>query len=107
MFCDLDVIVISLGRWLVYHHWASNEELAQDVNSFLLDLRKVYSGKIVYQSSYAHHTVSVEHATYPMPDCQHGLFGEFDCVQKVTKERPEYDSVFRSVMEDHSILYLD
>lgn len=107
MFRDLDVVVISLGRWLVYHHWASSEELAQDINSFLLDLRKVYSGKIVYQSSYAYHTVSVEHATYPVPDCQHGLFGEYDCVQTVTEERPQYDSVFRSVMEDHSILYLD
>jgi hypothetical protein len=112
LFRDIDVLVISLGRWLKYRpEWNEPQKLATDMELFLENLEKVFSGKILYQSEYAGHTVSLEKAKYPVVNCTHGLCGTkpniYECEQTITEDRPQRDLVIRSVMEGHGVPYLD
>lgn len=111
LFRDLDVLVISIGRWLKFSALLNNEkEIVLDFEVFLKKLRTVYSGKILYQSEYPTHTVHIDHVKEPnLPNnCTHGLMNEkYECAQTVSEERPAHDVAIRSLMERHRVLYLD
>ena len=109
LFRDLDVLVISIGRWLKFSALLNNEkEIVLDFEVFLKKLRTVYSGKILYQSEYPAHMVHIEHVKHPIANCTHGLLNEkYECAPTVTEERPLRDVAIRSLVERHRVLYLD
>mmetsp|Transcript_8291 Transcript_8291/g.11818 ORF Transcript_8291/g.11818 Transcript_8291/m.11818 type:complete len:395 (-) Transcript_8291:230-1414(-) len=117
LFHDLDVLVISIGRWLI-HRSESSEEIATLMSTFLTKLRQIFNGTILYQSEYGSHTMDDEiiqsdpklQALQIQHNCSHGLMNrQFDCLQTTPETRPPHDLVIRSVVtsKSHSILYLD
>ena len=82
-------------------------DVTREVDQFIFELKKVYSGLIIFQSQYAGHTISVEKSKYPV-NCTHGLMNrKFECEQTIIIDRPKEDDEIRSVVEQHQIAYLD
>jgi len=104
LFDDIDVLVVSVGRWFPYQRRTNK---THDIEQFIVELQKIYSGLILFQSQYAAHTVSVEQSKHPV-SCTHGLLkGKYQCEETVTLDRPKEDDEIRSVVEQHQIVYLD
>jgi hypothetical protein len=86
--------------------------ITRDMDTFLFQLKQVFSGLILYQSEYPLHTKKSKNMVFPVP-CAHAKCGscdkteEFECEQTVTLERPQSDLELRSVVERHQVLYLD
>jgi hypothetical protein len=120
LFRDIDVLVISLGRWFAYYGPFDGNyygpygllNITRDMDTFLFQLKQVFSGLILYQSEYPLHTKKSKNTVFPVP-CAHAKCGscdkteEFECEQTVTLERPQSDLELRSVVERHQVLYLD
>jgi hypothetical protein len=120
LFRDIDVLVISLGRWFVYYGPFDGTyygpygllNITRDMDTFLVQLKQVFSGLILYQSEYPLHTAKSKKTVFPVP-CTHGKCGscdkteEWECAQTVTLERPQSDLELRAVVEHHHVLYLD
>jgi hypothetical protein len=112
LFRDIDVLVISLGRWFVYYQSTEPLSVTNQMETFLVELRKVYSGIILYHSEYTEHLVRTVDKS-PAQCTPHAICGDcggedkWECAQTETAERPQRDVEMRSVMERHQILYLD
>jgi hypothetical protein len=118
VFHRLDVLVISMGRWFRFYEPKGSLNVTRDMETFIVELRQVYPGIILYQSEYAlHHALTTNvqnHVTCPhatCSDCEPGgaidTRNEWECSQTVTNPRPQSDYEIRSVLERHQILYLD
>jgi hypothetical protein len=114
LFADLDVVVISLGRWFPYYEPRESLDVEGHFDIFITELKKVFPGTILYQSEYPmhdsekrnilpEHQVSCPHAK--CVDC--GVQEEFACAREVTIPRPESDEKMRTVAERHQVPYLD
>ncbi len=112
LFRDLDVVVISLGRWFV-HHSPRDFNVSENLEIFLVELKKIFSGVILYQSEYPGHLKKSIDVKFPVPctpqarciDC--GDTDQHQCSQTDDTERPQNDLEMRSVLKRHQILYLD
>ena len=114
LFADLDVLVISIGRWFPYYQPYESLDVEAHFNTFITELKKIFHGAILYQSEYPTHDLE---KTKIMPEhqvsCAHakcmdcGNPGEFACAREVTTPRPERDVKMRTVAERHQVLYLD
>lgn len=108
LFQDIDVLVISMGRWLVY--WNGQMNVTGDMEHFLVELQRVYTGKVLYQSEYAQHTISLD-ASKPPVNCEHDPMvtdsDKYVCTSSIDWERPQRDLDLRSVMERFQVPYLD
>lgn len=116
LFRDLDVLVISIGRWFVYLDWTGRFNITEQFDHFLVELQKVYKGVILFQSEYPKHTSRSDQIQFPVActphatcsDCSDGDTGEpWECAPLDNTKRPERDVELRSVLERHHILYLD
>ena len=109
LFEDLDVLVISIGRWFKYRR-SQHINVTNEIDQFLVELQKVYTGVILFQSPYAKHTVPVTQSTCPVP-CTHGLMNEkWQCEATITAPKPKDDEDLRSVVvhhQPHPIPYID
>jgi hypothetical protein len=113
LFRNIDVLVISLGRWFVYYQPYGTLNVTRDMDTFMVSLKRVFSGTVLYQSEYAAHAEKSRKTVYPV-NCSHGACQNCDqndeaweCVQTVTLPRPRSDLELRSVVERHQVLYLD
>jgi hypothetical protein len=118
LFAEFDVLVVSIGRWFPYYEPPGTLNVTRDMETFIVELQKVFSGTILYQSEYAMHhdlTVNVQHhvscAHATCSDCGPGASydtkKEWECSQTVTMPRPQSDYEIRSVLERYQIPYLD
>jgi hypothetical protein len=120
LFNDIDVLVISLGRWFPYYEPIGSLDVTRDMDTFMVELKKVFSGTILYQSEYAiHHEKTAKLTQEQRVSCPHarcgdcGPWGTFDevddweCAATITMERPRSDWEIRSVVAHHDALYLD
>jgi hypothetical protein len=114
LFADLDVVVVSLGRWFPHYEPFESLDVEGHFNIFITELKRVFPGTILYQSEYPmhdlekrkimpEHQVSCPHAK--CVDC--GDQEEFACAREVTIPRPESDAKMRTVAERHQVPYLD
>jgi hypothetical protein len=112
LFADLDVVVISLGRWFPYYHvWDFDVE--GNFTMFITELKRVFPGTILYQSEYPMHDIE-KRKILPEHEvtCNHAKCidcgeEEFVCAREVTIPRPDSDVKMRAVLEKHHVLYLD
>jgi hypothetical protein len=120
LFEDIDVLVISLGRWFPYYEPIGSLNVTHDMNTFLVELKKVFSGTILYQSEYGMHHKQTSLLTQDQRvTCTHARCGDcgpggtfdtetdWECAATITMERPSSDGEIRSVVERHDALYLD
>ena len=114
LFANLDVVVISLGRWFPYYEPYESLDVEAHFDAFITKLKTVFSGIILYQSEYPmhdkikkdvlpEHRVTCAHAK--CIDC--GNDEEYVCAREVTEDRPQSDLDMRKVTERHEVPYLD
>lgn len=113
LFRDLDVVVISIGRWFVYYQPYDAFNITDQFDTFLVELKKVFSGVILYQSEYPGHLIKSVDVKFPVPCTPHAICSDcgdtdqHECSQTDETRRPRSDVEMRSVLERHRILHLD
>lgn len=113
LFQDLDVVVISMGRWFVYYQPHDEFNITDQFDTFLVELKKVYQGVILYQSEYTEHLSKSSEIQFPVACTPHAVCGDcsdteqWECSQNDVTERPNSDVELRAVLERHRILHLD
>lgn len=110
LFQDIDVLIISMGRWFGY--WYGPLNVTRDTETFLTQLRKVYSGRILYQSEYASHTIPFDESSKEPVNCPHDVLvnsptNKYVCAKTTDEERPQRDYDIRSVTGRLQLPYLD
>jgi len=112
-FKEIDVLVLSLGRW--FPHWDEEKYGTRDIERklihYMTELRKVYSGRVIYQSEYAEHEVgkdglsmAVNCSHSPCADCGETIS---HCSYRTWEALPPRHALIRNIMTQFQVVFID